>query len=83
MMGRLGGKSRQREEDSVRRKAADRLGRVSTGQVMNWADEAVTGFYRSMDAYRMRNDQAALEELRKAVSMLAGALDVLEQRNQV
>lgn len=77
------GNPRARQEDSVRRLAANRLGMVNNGEVMSWAESTVTAFHRSLDAYRMRNDQAALAELRKAVSMLAGAVDVLEKRNQV
>lgn len=69
--------------DSVRATAADRLRRVQSGEVMTWAEQAVNGFHQNLDAYRMRKDQAALEELRKAVSMLAGAVDVLEERNVV
>lgn len=77
------GSRAQREEDSVRRKAVQRLSSVSSGELAIWAESAVVGFHRSLDAYRMRNDQAALAELRKAVSMLAGAVDVLEKRNQI
>lgn len=67
--------------DSVRDTAANRLRRVGSGEVMTWAEQAIHGFYRDMDAFRMHKDPAALAELRKAVSMLAGAMDVLEERN--
>lgn len=78
-----GGTRRKSTGDSVRDTAANRLRRVGSGEVMSWAEQAVNGFHQSMDAYRMHKDQAAFEELRKAVSMLAGAMDVLEERNVV
>jgi hypothetical protein len=68
--------------DSVRMVAAERLARVSTGEVLTWAEAAINGFHQNLDTYRARYDQAAFEELRKSVSMLSGAMDVLEHRNQ-
>lgn len=78
----LSARLREWREDSVRKRAAKRLSKVSTNEVLVWAESAVNGFHRSLDAYRARNDQAAFEELRKAVSMMRGALDVLEDRNR-
>lgn len=69
-------------EDSVRHRAAKRLARVSTAEVCVWTESAINGFHQNLDAYRARNDQAAFGELRKSIMMLAGAMDVLEQRNQ-
>ena len=74
------GSRRERQQDSVRAKAATRLGKVSNLEVLNWSEQAVNGFHRALDAYRTKGDPVALEECRKAVSMLAGAVDVLESR---
>ena len=69
-------------EDKVRAKAAERLRTVPTSQAMNWAEQAITSFHQSLDLYRMHKDVEALAEARKAVSMIAGAMDVIEERNQ-
>lgn len=79
----LSDRLREWREDSVRQRAAKRLRKVSTHEVLTWAETAVNGFHMNLDAYRLRADQAAFEELRKAVSMLRGAVDVLEERNRV
>lgn len=68
--------------DSVRETARNRLQRVSGPEVLDWAEQAVNGFHRALDGYRRDRDGAALQEARQAVSMLAGALDVVEQRHQ-
>lgn len=78
-----GAPKRQPTRDSVRERAANRLRMVNTSEVLAWAEQAITGFHRDLDAYRLRNDQTAFEELRKAVSMLSGAMDVLEERNRL
>jgi uncharacterized protein YlxW (UPF0749 family) len=78
----LSARIREWREDSVRQRAAKRLRQVSTHEVLTWAETAVNGFHQNLDAYRNRADQAAFEELRKAVSMLRGAVDVLEDRNR-
>lgn len=69
--------------DSVRDTAIFRLRQVTSGEVITWAEQAVNGFHQNLDTYRTYKDEAALQELRKAVSMLAGAVDVLEERKVV
>lgn len=73
---------RKASEDPVRARAAKRLRTVPQNQAMNWMESAITSFHRNLDMYRMHNDHAALAECRKAVSMLAGGMDVLEERKQ-
>lgn len=80
MIRRRGAPDRAQEPDSVRLRAQERLSQVSSLEVVNWSEQAVNGFHRSLDEYRSHNDQAALRECRRAVSMLAGAVDVLEKR---
>ena len=69
--------------DPVRDKARNRLNMVETSEVMNWAEQAVNGFHQTLDVLRKGPDDAALQECRQAVSMLAGAVDVLERRMSV
>lgn len=45
-----------------------------------WAEQAVNGFHQNLDLYRRHSERdIAIVELRRAVSMLAGAVDVLER----
>jgi hypothetical protein len=74
------GSAPEEHRDSVRALARKRLGKVSSVEVLTWAESAVNGFHVYLDAYRGKADPADLDELRKAVSMLAGAVDVLESR---
>ena len=73
---------RKRSADSVRDKARSRLQRLPVIDVLNWSDQAVNGLHQALDAYRRDADGAALEEARKAVSMLAGVVDTLEDRHR-
>lgn len=66
--------------DSVREKARNRLQRLPTPEVVDWSEQAVNGCHRALDAFRRDADGAALQEARQAVSMLAGAMDVIEAR---
>lgn len=66
--------------DPVRDKARNRLKMVDNEQVLNWAEQAINGLHMSLDVLRKGADDAALQEARQAVSMLSGAVDVLEKR---
>lgn len=77
------GRARAQKPDSVREKASSRLKQVGDFEVVNWAEQAVNVCHANLDAYRRTREGAALDEARKAVSSLAGALDVLETRKQV
>jgi hypothetical protein len=81
MFGR--GTRAKRREDSVRRKASERLSRVPEGELLVWTESAVVAFHRGLDEHRRHREGGTVAELREAVSMIAGAVDVLEQRYQV
>ena len=73
---------RRSKEDKVRGLAVKRLQRLPDIDVLNWSEQAVNGMHQALDAYRRERDTAALEEARRAASMLAGVVDVLESRQQ-
>lgn len=67
--------------DSVRAKAAKRLGRVQTVEILNWADMAGTGVAKALDDFRRVGDPLSLQEAQDGVSALAGAIDALLARS--
>jgi len=72
---------RVHEADSVRMKAEQRLSRLATPDVLNWADQAGTGIAKALDDFRRLGERASLEEAQAGVSALAGVLDVLLARH--
>lgn len=65
-------------------KAFDRLRTIADFEVLNWSEQAVNTLHQTLDTMRKperRVDMpAALEEARRAVSMLSGAVGALEAR---
>lgn len=72
---------REKTPDALRAKAAKRLARLATPDVMNWADQAGTGVAKALDDYRRIGDRQSLLEAQEGVAALAGVLDVLLARD--
>lgn len=66
--------------DKTRQKAAQRLGRLSTSEILDWSDQAGTGVAKALMDYRRTGEEACLEEARQGASALQGCLDVLAAR---
>lgn len=77
-----GSRDRAREADSVREKAEQRLARLSTPEVLNWADQAGSGVAKALDDYRRLGERESLLEAQDGISALAGVLDVLLNRER-
>lgn len=71
---------REPDSDSVRHKAEQRLSRLPTPEVLNWADQAGTGVAKALDDFRRLGERESLVEAQEGVSALAGVLDVLLSR---
>lgn len=68
------------EVDPVRAKAAKRLDRLPTVDVLNWADEVGSGLARALDDYRKQATPESLLEAHRGAQSLLGVLDVLSRR---
>jgi hypothetical protein len=66
--------------DPVRAKAAKRLDRLPTGDVLDWADAVGSGLARALDDYRKQATPESLLEARQGAQSLLGVLDVLSRR---
>jgi len=75
-------RTRARETDSVRNKAEQRMSRLPTPEVLNWADQAGTGVAKALDDYRRLGKRESLVEAQNGISALAGVLDVLLNRER-
>jgi hypothetical protein len=67
--------------DQVRERAQKRLSRLTTPDILNWADQAGTGIAKALDDYRRLGDQQSLDEAQNGISAVAGAIDVLSSRH--
>lgn len=74
-------RGRAGSSDSVREKAKKRVSRVSTPDILNWADNAGSGVAKALDDYRRLGDKGSLDEAQRGISALAGVLDVLVDRH--
>lgn len=68
------------EQDPTRTKAAKRLNRLPTPDVLNWADQVGSGIAKALDDYRKQDSPESLTEARQGAQSLLGVLDVLEGR---
>jgi hypothetical protein len=66
--------------DPIRSKAAKRLDRLPTGDVLDWADAVGSGLARALDDYRKQATPESLLEARQGAQSLLGVLDVLSRR---
>lgn len=73
-------KRREFKPDKIRAKAAKRLERLNTTDVLSWADQAGTGIAKALDDYRRLSLDESLLEAQNGISALAGAVDVLSRR---
>lgn len=73
-------RARADETDSVRQRAEERLSRLQTTDILNWADQCGTGVAKALDDYRRLGETDSLIEAQNGVSALAGVIDVLLDR---
>lgn len=66
--------------DKIRLKASDRLSRLSTNEVLDWADATMSGCWRMLEDYRKDPTSVDLNELEVGLHTLLGAVDVLRNR---
>jgi hypothetical protein len=66
--------------DPTRAKAAKRLDRLATVDVLDWADSVGSGLARALDDYRKQASPESLLEARQGAQSLLGVLDVLSKR---
>lgn len=62
------------------RTARRRVSKMSTRQMLDWADSAGSGMARAIDDYRKDRDVISLEEVRTALVALSAVIDELEAR---
>ncbi|MDX3260823.1 hypothetical protein PV336_16520 [Streptomyces sp. MI02-2A] len=68
------------EVDPIRRKAASRLDRLPTADILDWADTVGSGLAKAIDDYRKQATPESLMEARRGAQSLLGVLDVLDRR---
>jgi hypothetical protein len=73
--------------DKIRRKVVSRLRNITTGEVIRWADNTITGIGQNMRETQKnlnRSDPAQalmhLEDMRQGAVSLLAAIQVLEER---
>jgi hypothetical protein len=66
--------------DPTRAKAAKRLDRLPTVDVLDWADSVGSGLAKALDDYRKQATPESLLEARSGAQGLLGVLDVLIRR---
>jgi hypothetical protein len=66
--------------DPLRAKAAKRLDRLATTDVLNWGDAVGSGLAKALDDYRREPSPDSLLEARRGAQSLLGVLDVLDRR---
>ncbi|MFJ6503970.1 hypothetical protein [Streptomyces sp. NPDC091879] len=66
--------------DPVRAKAAKRLDRLPTVDVLDWADAVGSGLAKALDDYRKQSTPESLLEAHQGAQSLLGVLDVLSKR---
>lgn len=66
--------------DPVREKAAKRLDRLPTADVLNWGDAVGSGLAKALDDYRKEASPESLAEARRGAQSLLAVLDVLDRR---
>ncbi len=66
--------------DPIREKAAKRLDRLPTVDVLDWADSVGSGLAKALDDYRRQATQESLLEAHRGAQSLLGVLDVLSRR---
>jgi hypothetical protein len=66
--------------DPTRAKAAKRLDRLATVDVLDWADSVGSGLAKALDDYRKQGTPESLLEARSGAQGLLGVLDVLIRR---
>jgi hypothetical protein len=64
----------------IRAKAAKRLDRLATGDVLDWADAVGSGLAKALDDYRKQSTPESLLEAHQGAQSLLGVLDVLSKR---
>jgi hypothetical protein len=66
--------------DPIREKAAKRLDRLPTVDVLDWGDSVGSGLAKALDDYRKQATPESLLEAHRGAQSLLGVLDVLSKR---
>jgi hypothetical protein len=66
--------------DKAYRKVKKRLGTVSNGQTVEWAEGSLWAVQEGLEAYRLHRDHAALQQARLGAVGLLAAVDSLLDR---
>lgn len=61
-------------------KARTRLKRMSTDEITNYVEIHLSGSYMAFDGYRSQPSSIALDEIRKNLSIVRAAIDILDER---
>lgn len=69
-------------DEQTYRKAKKRLGKVKSGQALQWADTSLWTLQEGLDGYRATNDRATLLQARTAAVAVLAAVDALLDRTQ-
>lgn len=80
----FGKRAKETFRDKHEKRAYARLLTLPEHEVLNWTEQAVNGIHMSLDALRrpdrLMDHPAALTEVRRAVSLLSGAVKAMEDR---
>lgn len=70
-----------KESDSELDRARRRVARLSTHEILNWADSAGSGMAKAFDDYRKYGEEESLDELKQAVKSLEAVIEELRARH--
>ena len=72
-----------RELDPIVEKARKRLARLSTHEILNWADSAGSGMAKAFDDFRKHGEKETLEEIERALKSMSAVVEELKARHDV
>lgn len=66
--------------DHNRRKARQRMSRLPTVEILDWADQAGSGVAKALNDFRRDGNRESLEEARIGMQALLGTVEELQSR---